>query len=414
MSMIQRLREVDWTFLLACVSWGLTTALMLYVKLKKKTDAFPILILLAEFLLYMNAGDLFKSFRIYTIACVNRRLLAHQFVSTLLVGFLANSYTDIFVLMLVLSAALFRPGFGFGKSGIPMLGPFLVRPMRFSIVALSITTQCFGFVTGTILSETMLADVKIANAISFSTAEIPSDPAVYILVSAFAIMLVCSSFVTAKALRGKLQTVLASGLIAAFSRVLQFSSLPVVMVPILATIASLFPGAVYSMSSFIPQLSSVKDLPKRMKFVIYVEVFILHATGALVAGYLSSSMLPSTVAGDSPFVSRRAIAQEFFFSALVGFVSSSRPGLTPLVITAGYLATTGEDMVHLCSAISLGSSALGESRLIARLLWQTVGSLFGSTLMSWFVDYDKIDFDPMTSVTRTTEGKTIRNRVVGK
>jgi hypothetical protein len=168
------------------------------------------------------------------------------------------------------------------------------------------------------------------------------------------------------------------------------------------------------MSSFIPQLSSVKNLPKRMKFGIYVEVFILHATGALVAGYLSSCMFPSTVAGDSPFVSRRAIAQEFFFSALVGFVSTNRPALTPLVITAGYLATTGNDMVHLCSAISLGSSALGEGRLIARLLWQTVGSLFGSTLMSWFVDYDKIDFDPMTSVTRTTDGKTIRNRVVGK
>lgn len=414
MSIVERLRQVDWTFFLACVSWGLTTALMLYVKLKKKADALPVLILLAEFLLYMNAGDLFKSFRIYTIACVNRRILAHQFVSTLLLGFLANSYTDIFVLMLVLSAALFRPGFGFGKSGIPILGPFLVRPMRSSIVALSIATQCFGFVTGTILSETMLADVKIASGRSFSPAEIPADPAVCSLVSAFVIGLVCSSFVTAKAFRGKLQTVLASGLIAAFSRVLPFSSLPVLMMPILATISSLFPGAVFSVSSFIPQLSSVKDLPNRLKFGIFVEVFILHAIGALLAGYLSSYMFPSTVAADSPFVSRRAIAQEFFFSALVGFVSTRRPGLAPLVMTAGYLATTGNDMVHLCSAISLGSSGLGEGRLIARLLWQTIGSLLGSTLVTWFVDNDKIDFDPMTSVTRTTDGKTIRNRVVGK
>ena len=155
-SMINRLKQVDWTFLAACIAWGLTTLLMLYVKLRKKTESFPVLILVAIFLLYMNSGDLFKSFRLYTIACVNRRPLIHQFACSVMFGFLSNSYSDIFVVLLLMTALVLRPGWQLGKTGIPIIGSFLVEPKRRTLIALGLASQCFGFFTGTVLGIAMI------------------------------------------------------------------------------------------------------------------------------------------------------------------------------------------------------------------------------------------------------------------
>jgi hypothetical protein len=405
--MFKRLREMDWTFLLACIAWGLTTALMLYVKLRKKTESFPVLILVAVFLLYMNSGDLFKNSRLYTIACVNRRVLVHQFVTLCVFGFLSNSYSDIFVVLLLMSAVVLRPGWDLGKTGIPIVGSFLVTPSRRTLVALGLAAQCFGFFTGTVLGIAMIDRKSSGATITASHADI-SDAMKTI--TAFTLVLVGTNFVklTPK-WRGRISTVIGSGIIAAVSRVIPFYNSPLAVVPVIALVCKLFPGAVVSISEFIPQLVNAPG-SKIAKLKIFVSVGFLHACGALVAGYFSPSM------NQAPeFVSRKAIAQELFFSTILAFVVTRRPNMAPLVYLASFLATVGSDMVHMCSSISLGAEALGNGRLIARLLWQSVGALIGASLLAPLVDSERIDFDPITSVTRTTDGRVINNaRASGK
>ena len=420
MSLIpQCLRGIDWTFLFACISWGLTTALMLYVKLRKKSESFPVLILVGVFLLYMNAGDLFKSFRLYTIACVNRRLLAHQFIAMAVFGFVSNSYSDVVVLVLLMLAVIGRTNWESGKSGIPVIGPFLVSPLRRTIVALSLASQCFGFVTGIVLSAAMIDDSRAGSSVA--EASLPTDPALYRVASAFGIVLLASQLIDRKipmsAVRGRVQTFLGSGLVAAVSRVVPFYSLPFVMVPVVASVSHLLPGCVTSVSTFIPQIARVRG-PMKYKLHVFASVAVWHVAGALLSGYLSDYVLdlPSTT---PPFVSKKTIGQEFIFSALIGFIGTQGSRLTHVVMLAAWLATAGADAVHLSSSISFGADALSDGRLLARLIWQIAGSLVGATLVSAFADSDKIDFDPITSVTRSTDGRVVndgssRPRVAGK
>ena len=380
----------------------------MYVKLRKKTESFPVLLLVGIFLLYMNSTDLFKSFKLFTVACVNRRIVAHSFLTSVVFGFMSGSYLDIVALVLVLTGVVLRPGFEFGKTGIPLIGPFMIPKRRPTIVALSLATQCFGFFTGTVLSAAMISNTNEERP------HIPSQifffndiKQVYAVPLASLVGLVgCSAIFKQSSIRGKIQTVCGSCLVASISRVIPFTSVSFLMVPFIAIIASVFPESVIGITTFIPQLLKT-NAPKSTLLSIFLNVMMYHALGALVAGYAS----PELFIEDEPsFVSRRGIAQEFFFSMLVAFVSTRRPGIVPIIMGAAYLATSGPDVVHLSSAISLGAYGLSNGRLVARIIWQTMGALVGSTLVTSFVDSDKIDFDPLTSVTRTTCGQTIRQR----
>jgi hypothetical protein len=137
-----------------------------------------------------------------------------------------------------------------------------------------------------------------------------------------------------------------------------------------------------------------------------LTVMFWHFSGALSGGILSNTIDVGNF--DFPYVSKQAIAHEFFFACVCAFVVTRKPNLAVLVFTAAFLETAGTDMVHISSSISLGANQLSNGRLAARLIWQTAGALLGSTLMANFTDSETINFDAMTSVTRTTEGKLIR------
>ena len=408
--MWQRLKQVDWTFLAACVAWGLTTALMLYVKLRKKSEAFPVLILVGIFLLYMNSGDLFKSFRLYTIACVNRRVLVHQFLSMTIFGFLSNSYSNISVVVLLMAAILLRPGWSVGKCGLPIVGAFLLRPMRRTIVALSLASQCFGFFTGTVLGVAM-----IDNGPSRSLPVLPNtdSPKLELVIGLCVALITTALLKLSRRTRGQVTTVLGSALVAAVSRVVPIHSAPLTMVPVIAVIASACPEAVVSINTFLPQIIADKSSSRLFKLKALGTVLTLHAFGALIARSLSSDTFE-----EPEFVSRKAIAQEVFFSTILAFIVSRRPSLGPLVYLAAYLGTAGFDMVHLSSSISFGAHGINQGRLLARVIWQTAGAAIGSRLLAPLADADRIDFDPITSVTRTTDGRVIsvtkESRVTGQ
>jgi hypothetical protein len=403
---LSSLRGIDWTFLFACIAWGLTTALMLYVKLRKKTESFPVLILVGIFLLYMNAGDLFNSFRIYTVACVNRRILAHQFLCALVFGFLSNSYSNFFVLLLLTGSLVTRPGFAaLGKCGIPFVGSFLVHPFRKTLVALGLASQCFGFFTGTVLSIAML-DPNYRN-IQMSISPPTVDPNyVKPLIAITAVILGTNLIKLTPAWRGRIHTVLGSALLATTSRLVNIynGEAPLLLVPVIAIVGKIAPGAVTSIVEFIPVLVKGSE-SKLVKVRIFITVSALHALGALLANlYLSPSLYECP-----EYVSRRTIAQEMFFSTVMGFMVTARPASSPIVYLSAFIATAGSDIVHLSSSISFGAEALGNGRLLARIIWQTIGALVGACLVGPLADSEKIDFDPITSVTRTTDGQVIRN-----
>jgi hypothetical protein len=407
--MWQRLKQVDWTFLAACIGWGLTTVLMLYVKLRKKTESFPVLILVGIFLLYMNSGDLFKSFRLYTIACVNRRVLIHQFIAMTVFGFLSNCSNDIFVVALLMAAILLRPGWSLGQTGLPALGAFLVKPLRRTLVALGLAAQCFGFFTGTVLGVAM---IDSSATISFNDKVRPVESRDLSLILGLVVVMLSSALVKlTRKTRGQITTVLGSALIAAISRVIPIYSSPLSIVPVIAVVNSMFPEAVTSIATFIPQLMADKTSSKSFKVRVFLSVVVLHALGALAAGYASPSLYEAP-----EYVSRKAIAQELFYSTILSFIVPKRPSHAPLVYLAAYLGTAGHDMVHLSSSISFGAEGLGNGRLLARLIWQSVGGLIGSCLLAHLADSDKIDFDPITSVTRTTDGRVIaaESRATGR
>ena len=396
---------MDWTFLLACIAWGLTTALMLYVKLRKKTESFPVLILVGIFLLYMNCGDLFKSFRIYTIACVNRRVLIHQFITALVAGFVSHGYSDVFVLISLLTAINLRPGWGHvGRTGIPLVGSFLVHPFRRTVVMLGLANQCFGFFTGTVLGVAMITQDHIPRS------ETPTlqDADHYYPVAAWAAILLASRLLAymhvSKTVIGRAQTFLASGLIACLSRTVALYSSPIVLVPVLAITYQMFPGAVTSITGFVSQMVSFQA-PKLTKLNIFFSVIVWHVAGSLVGNYLAPQ-IPNMY--NPEYVTQRAIAQEMFFSVLLAFICATRPGLGWLVYLSAWLGTAGPDMVHLSSSISLGAPHFSNGRLIARLIWQTAGSLVGAGLLAPLTDSEKIDFDPITETLRTTDGKKIK------
>ena len=394
--MFQRLRQVDWTFLLACVAWCLLSLLMLYVKLMKKSDAFPVLILISTFLLYMNAGDLFKSFKLYAIACVNRRTLAHQFVSATVMGFLSRSYADIIAILIGSSAIVARSGWDIGKSSIPFIGPWLIHPRRVSLVALGVAAQCFGFFTGSVLSMAMISDAVLPHVRVTPSADN------YSVVIAFAVGLLGSKLIPSGKLRGKIQTIMASALIASATRILS----PLMLVLLFAVGSELFPAAVTGVTTFIPQLVRI-DMSLRSRLRAAITVIGFHVTGALIGVYISAHVLGSAASISPDFLSHQGIAHEFFFSAFIGMVASASPRLGPVVALAGCLATGGS--AQLISAVSLGNGQ------IARVVWQTMGSLTGATLLTQLLDSDKVDFDPITSVTRTTDGrKLVENRSTGR
>ena len=396
-----------WTYLVACLSWGLTTGLMLYVKLRKKSEAFPVLILVAIFLLYMNAGDLFKSYRIYAIACSIRQALSLQFLTAMIAAFSLNSFTNIVVTILLLVAVIARVPLDLGKTGIPLVGPFLVSWKKPTLIFLGLASQGFGFFTGTVLSIAMIPDTP-SQPVPFNA--LPTDPSQYRIVSAFAIGLIASTLITPPSWKGKIQTMFASGLIASFSRVVPLYSTPVIVVPLVVVLSSLFPCCVTSISAFVPLLVQVQA-SGRSKLRMLSSGLFWHAAGALLAGHLSD-----TLACDFfilPYVSTKAIAQEFFFACIVSFVAVKKPNMALLVTTSAFLSTAGMDLPHVSSSISLGADGLSNGRLAARLIWQTMGALIGSTLLTKFADSSKIDFDQITSVTRTTDGKIISNRVTG-
>ena len=220
-------------------------------------------------------------------------------------------------------------------------------------------------------------------------------------------VLVCSNFVKLTPnWRGRISTLLGSALVAAVSRVVPFYQSPLAVVPVFAVISNMFPGVVISISEFVPQLV-LTNAPRITKIKIFLSVVALHAAGALIAG----NLIPNFY--DAPeFVSRKAIAQEAFFSIVLAFIVTKRSDIAPLVYLAGFLGTVGPDMVHISSSISFGAHALGNGRLLARLIWQTVGALIGAGLVAPLVDSERIDFDPITSVTRTTDGRVINNNRV--
>ena len=227
----------------------------------------------------------------------------------------------------------------------------------------------------------------------------------YSVVILFTLTLVLSKLVDksnpTSEIRGKIQTLLASGLVAAVSRVIPLYSSPLVLVPVVAILGKVFIGAVVSINWFMAQLSRV-DLSAGNKVKVLVSVMVCHIVGALLAGYLSDYILGQS---DSiPFVSKKALAQEFFFSVMVGFIGTKSSKLVPLVFLAGWLATVGPDMVHISSSVSFGADQIGEGKLMARIIWQFAGSFVGSFIISKFVDSERIDFDSILNVVRTTEG----------
>jgi hypothetical protein len=254
-----------------------------------------------------------------------------------------------------------------------------------------------------------MIDDKSAGTFDVRT-NIPTDSGEYLIPSSLTIALVATVAIAGwlgRSTAGKVQTMLASALIAALSRVVPIYSSPLVLVPVYILLSVVVPGAITSVSTFIGQLSGVKT--SRSKIEIFVSAIIWHVLGALVANYICDAYLPPALnLHEIPFVSKKAIAQEFFFSVFVGFVGSKNIQFVPFVLLAGWLATAGPDMAHLSSAISLSAYGLDGGRLVARLLWQTIGSLLGATWITNFADYDKIDFNPIVSVTRTTDGKRIR------
>jgi len=384
---------------------------MLYVKLRKKIEAFPVLVLIVLLMAYMNAGDLLAAkSKLYTIACVNRRIFATQFLASLMLGFSSNSYTDILVAILLVSAIVCRTNWTVGKTGIPLLGSFLISPLRKSLVFLGIAFQCMGFFTGSVLSIAMI-DEHVTDAFPLRSPGLPNDPAVYQIVTAFAVLLVLSRVVLqSPKLRGQVQTFLGSGLIASLSRVIPiYSSSPLILVPVMMVLSRLFPGAVTSITTFMPQLVEMKRLSNSQKFNAFCSVMVWHVSGALLANYLSDMYLPASLNSlEIPYVPKRAIAQEFFFSVVIGLVGTSVPSVA---LAAGWLASGGScDLAHLSSSISFGAQGLNDGRLLARIIWQVAGSLLGATWITSFADSEKIDFNPIVSVTRTTDGKRVREQ----
>jgi hypothetical protein len=385
-------------FLLACVFWGLTTALMLYVKLRKKADAFPVLILIGVFLTYMNAGDLFGSNRLYTIACVNRMLLAHQFITALVFGFMINSYVDVVGVIAVLGVVLVRPGWSIGRFGIPMVGPVmnLFGRKAYSLLLLGIVSQIVGILTGGILGVAMIDEH--GSGIEFG--RLPSWTDEYRSLVAFIVMLVSCRLVSSVLWRGRLETFFASAVVATVSRIIPLYASPLLLVPTVAIIHETSPMAMMSINTFIPRLGHAG------KFRAFCAVMVWHAAGALAAKYSWESL---QVPGKEylPYVSKTAIAQELFFSVLVSFVAACRPRLVPLLMLGVWLMTVGADMPHLSSAVSIGADSFSDGRLIARILWQTIGALVGTFLVAPFADSVRINFDSLVTKTRTTDGKVI-------
>ena len=400
----------DWTFLFACISWGSLTALMLYVKLRKKIESFPVLVLILLLMAYMNSGDLLaKRFKLYTIACVNRRVYATQFLASLMLGFASNSFPDILVAILCIAAIMARTDWSIGKAGFPVIGSFLMpSPLRKSLVFLGIAFQCLGFFTGSVLSVAMIDD-QVTTSFPLRSATVPNDFALYHIPITLAIMLVLSKKLL-KVMQGQIQTALASGLLASLSRIVPiYSSSPLILVPVLMVISRAFPGAITSITTFLPKLTSMTSMTGSQKFRAFCSVMVWHIGGALIANYACDYFLPSDINVDEiPYVPKRAIAQEFFFSVLIGLVGNTVPSIA---FAAGWLASGGSgDLAHLSSSISFGSFKLDEGRLLARIIWQIAGSLLGATWITSFADSEKIDFNPLISVTRTTDGKRVREQ----
>jgi hypothetical protein len=395
--------------LFACISWGSLTALMLYVKLRKKIEAFPVLILIVLFMAYMNAGDLLATrSKLYTVACVNRRVFATQFLSALMLGFASNAYPDVLVSILLVAAIMRRTNWSIGQTGIPLIGSFLISPRRKTTVFLGIAFQCLGFFTGSVLSISMIDESVTPSFPSFTLSKNLDD---YRIVIGFLVLLVLSQIVTTNLkTRGGIQTACATGLVASLSRLVPiYSSSPLILLPVIMVLSRLFPGAVVSISTFVPELVGIKTMTNSQKFRACLSVMIWHLAGALIANYLCDMYLCARFnEHEIAYVPKRGIAQEFFFSLVLGLVGNTVPGV---VFAAGWLASGNSgDLAHLSSAISLGARGLSDGRLLARLIWQTAGSLLGATWIKGFVDSDQVDFNPLVSVTRTTDGKRIREQ----
>lgn len=387
-------------FLLACVFWGLTTALMLYVKLRKKADAFPVLILIGVFLAYMNAGDIFGNSRLYTIACVNRILLAHQFITALVFGFMINSYVHIVGVIAVVGVVVVRPGWSIGRFGMPVVGPvmnFLGRK-SYSLLLMGIASQIVGILTGGILGVAMIDEH--GSGIEFG--RLPSWTEEYRSLVVFIVMLVSCRLVSSVLWRGRLETFFASAVVATVSRIIPLYASPLLLVPTVAIIHEIAPMAMVSINTFIPRLAGTHA----GKFRAFCAVVVWHAAGALAAKYSWESIqVPANEY--LPYVSKTAIAQELFFSVLVSFLATRRPRLVPLLMLGVWLVTVGADMPHLSSSVSFGADSLSDGRLIARILWQTIGALVGTFLVAPFADSVKINFDSLVTKTRTTDGKVL-------
>jgi hypothetical protein len=293
-----RLKEVDWPFLLACVAWLLLSLLLLVVKVGKKADAVPVLILVTVFLLYMNAGDLFGSFRLYVIATANRRVLAHQFLCASTCGLLSRTYASALATVLGTLALVMRGG----RSGLPLLGPFLVKPRRISIVMLGVVAQTIGLAVGNVMSVSMFRETPLPTRM----APVDNGRALAVTVGA-AFALLASQMLK---VGGGPQTALASALVAAASGVLS----PIALVGLVATTSELVPGAVTSLTAFVPQLVKAR-IPLAARGRCALRVAAWHLTGALAGATLAGTVAELDV------VPQDVIPHEFF----------SRPASRPAV-----------------------------------------------------------------------------------
>ena len=363
---------MDWVYLFACISWGLTTALMLYVKLRKKTDSIPVLALVCCFLLYMNSGDLFaKRFKMYSVAVANRKVLAPQFFVSLVLAFMLASYRDLLAILVITSSVAYAT---IGWRAAPLLGPFWGR-----LKMMEIASQCAGFIVGTLLSVSMID--------GSNTAELPPSflNADSVILSLISILVVARYF----DVHGAIQTIIGSAVIAVISRAYSFY----IVLSGIAILSRWSPKAITCITMFLPQVAKTGISLKSFCMVV-----VAHALGPLLVG----ALLPATL--DVEYVSKLAIAQEFFFSVLLGLVASDQYAWLGVVMGA-WMAT--DSSVHLCSSISFGASGLNNGRLLARIIWQSAGSLIGSTLVNAFVHAKSIDFSHLTDVIRTTDGKRI-------
>ena len=345
----------------------------------------------------MNLGDLFKKkFKIYSIAVANRQLLAPQFLVCCVFAYMSMSCSDLLAVLIITGTLIWRTT---GYSAIPLVGPF-TRASSKNVKILGVVSQATGILTGTVLACAMLSDKPVSvDALKYSTYVPMSGPTFVVIILLCIGMYVLPKIVSSKWWIGLGQTFGCSAVLAIISRNIPLYSAPLTLIPVMGIIRQVFPLAVTSSAEFIPLLQT-----EGWRFSSACTVVGVHCIGPILIHFY---LLESSDT-DPSFVSTQTIGQEFFYSMLIGFVSTKK---SPIGIFLGaWLATAGANMVHLCSAISLGANGLDNGRLLARLIWQSVGSLVGATLVKQFVNSNKIDFDEITDIQRTTDGKRIDTR----